>query len=82
MGDQTDTEEDKALNLLQSVQENPHLSTKIFARINDALLLLNEMVHPYKVKPVLELFVDDFDRWLEFRKNMMKLCYSNSNIFT
>lgn len=81
----TQTEGDKALNVLLSVQENPHLSTRVIALINDTShmsvdrILLKEKFHPYKIQLVQELSDDDYDRRLEFCENMMELCNANPN---
>lgn len=76
-------DDNKALNVLISLEQNPHLSTKILGRENNVShmavhrLLKTEKFHPYKITLVQELSEDDYDRRLEFCETMMELCNAN-----
>lgn len=77
------TDGDKALNVLLSLEENPHLSTRILGEENHIShmsvdrLLKTEKFHPYKIRLVQELSEDDYDRRLQFCEIMMERCNAN-----
>lgn len=81
----TATSGDKALDILLSIEENPHLSTRIIgldyniSHMSVDRVLKCEKFHPYKIHLVQELSEDDFDRRLEFSEQMMDLCNANPN---
>lgn len=75
----TATNNDKALNVLQSVVENPHISIDRVAQEHEIshgsvskILKLNKW-HPYKLHLCQELSEDDFDRRIEFCDLMMEM---------
>jgi len=74
----TATNNDKALNVLQSVVENPHISIDRVAQEHEIshgsvskILKLNKW-HPYKLYLCQELSEDDFNRRIEFCDLMME----------
>ncbi|XP_018377388.1 PREDICTED: uncharacterized protein LOC108770338 [Trachymyrmex cornetzi] len=62
------TNDDKSLDVLQSFQENPHLSVSRAAQAHDISegsvfnILQRQKYHPYKIIIAQELMEDDFDR--------------------
>ncbi|GAB1865891.1 DUF4817 domain-containing protein [Camponotus japonicus] len=75
----TATNNDKALDVLQSFVEDPHISINRVAQEHEIgygsvhkILKLNKW-HPYKLYLVQELFEDDFDRRIEFCDLMMEM---------
>ncbi|KYN11080.1 hypothetical protein ALC57_16781 [Trachymyrmex cornetzi] len=77
----TATNNDKALDVLQSFVENPHISINRVAQEHEIghasvskILKLNKCVHPYKKLHLCqELSKDDFDRRIEFYGLMMEM---------
>lgn len=76
--------EDKKINILLSIHENPHASTVSLGQDNDVpqstvhRFIRNEKYHPYKVGLVQELLEDDPDRRLQFCEEMMRRCDQNN----
>jgi len=75
----TATNNDKALDVLQSFVENPHISINRIAQEHEIghasvskILKLNNW-HPYKLHLCQELSKDDFDRRIEFCDLMMEM---------
>lgn len=75
----TATNNDKALDVLQSFVESPHISINRVAQEHEIghasvskILKLNKW-HPYKLHLVQELSEDDFDRRIEFCDLMMEM---------
>jgi len=75
----TTTKNDKALDVLQSFVEDPHISINRVAQKHKIgygsvhkILKLNKW-HPYKLHLVQELSEDDFDRRIEFCDVMMEM---------
>ncbi|KYN18348.1 hypothetical protein ALC57_09344 [Trachymyrmex cornetzi] len=75
----TATNNDKALDVLQSFVENPHISINRVAQEHEIghasvskILKLNKW-HPYKLHLCQELSEDDFDRRIEFCDLMMEM---------
>lgn len=70
-------DEEKQLDVLVEIEENPHKPTRQLAADNDVSkssilrVLKEEKYHPYKVKLVQELNEDDPDRGQEFCELMM-----------
>lgn len=79
-------DENERLNVLLSVEENPHVSMSQIATNFDVprsvvhRLVRKHKFHPYKVIPVQELFEDDFDRRNEFCEQMQNLCNRDYNL--
>lgn len=77
------TTEDKVLDVLLTINENPHSSTRQLALDNNISqgtvlnILHKEKFHPYKVKLVQELSEDDFDRRVQFCEEIMGICDNN-----
>lgn len=69
--------DNKTLDILQSLVENPHLSVRKVAQTNDISkssthrILKKQRYHPYKITITQELTVNDFDKRIEFRKEIM-----------
>lgn len=72
--------DDKKLNALITLQENPHMSTTEVARQENvsqsfvAKFLKIMKFHPYKVRLIHELTEDDPDRRLQFCEGFMQHC--------
>lgn len=72
--------DNKALDILLTVEDNPHISSRAVAADNSVCqstvlkYLKRNKWHPYKVQLVQELLDDDFDRRLEFCETMMNHC--------
>ena len=80
----TATNNDKALDVLQSFVEDPHISINRVAQEHEIgyasvskILKLNKW-HPYKLHLVQELSEDDFDRRIEFCDLMMEMIVDDS----
>lgn len=79
--------ENKKLNVILTIQENPHKPTQEVALDNDVAktsvrkILKQEKYHPYKIKLIHELNEDDPDRRLEFCETIMNIC-NNDRIFS
>lgn len=75
--------EDKKLDILLTLTENPHAATRQLALDNDLSqgtvlnILHKEKFHPYKIKLIQELFEDDFDRRIQFCEEIMGICDNN-----
>lgn len=75
----TASNDDVALEVLQSVNENPHKPPSKIAqecnisRKSVANILKIHRYHPYKMRLVQELSEDDFDRRVEFYEEMMRI---------
>lgn len=73
-------DDEKKLDVLLDIQDNPHKPTRQVAADNDVSktsilrLLKNEKYHPYKIHLVQELNEDDPDRRLEFCEIMANRC--------
>lgn len=82
-GSNVQIDEETQLDILLSIQEDPHRSTRQLARENNVSktsvlrLLKKQRMHPYKVFPVHELNECDGDRRLEFCERIMDLCQLN-----
>lgn len=82
----TQTSSDKALDILLSIEENPHLATRTVAldhgtsHMSVQRILNRKKFHPFKVTLVQEFLEDDFDRRLEFCDRMMEFCNNFPNI--
>lgn len=69
--------DDKSLDVLQSFQENPHLSVSTAAQAHDISqgsvfnILKRQKYHSYKIIIAQELMEDDFDRRIQFCEKMM-----------
>lgn len=80
--------DDTKLNLLLSLEENPHASTTEMAlqeTVSQSFvvkLLKKEKLHPYKVQLIHELSEDDPDRRLEFCDMLMRHCDENPNFLS
>jgi Transposase. len=78
--------DDKKLNVLLSIEENPHKATQEIALDNEIAkasvrkILKSENYHPYKLKLIHELNEDDSDRRLEFCETLMNFC-NNDHLF-
>lgn len=74
----TATDDDTSLNVLLSIQENPHLSSREVGRVHaishrSVLKQLHkEKFHPYKMQLVQELVQDDFEKRVEFCNTMLE----------
>lgn len=72
--------DDEQLDLLLTVQENPHISSRQIATENSLSkstvlrYLKKNKFHPYKINLVHELNEEDFDRRMEFCEVMMERC--------
>lgn len=82
----TATNEEKAVNVLQSFVENPHVSINRVAQEHEIchgsvhnILKVNKY-HPYKVHLTQELSEDDFDRRVEFCDIMMDMIVGDNRI--
>ncbi|KAL1516206.1 hypothetical protein ABEB36_000125 [Hypothenemus hampei] len=75
--------EEKKLDVLLTVEENPFLSSRQIAmqqEISQSSVLKSlkqNKWHPYKVHLVQELNEDDFDRRIEFCETMMERCHND-----
>lgn len=75
--------EDKALDVLLTVTEQPHISTRQLMLDHEISqrsvlrILHKNKFHPYKVKLVQELSEDDFDRRVQFCEEIMDMCNNN-----
>jgi len=71
------TNDDKSLDVLQSFQENPHLSVSKAAQTHNISqssifnILKRQKYHSYKIIINQELRKDDFDRRIQFCEEMM-----------
>ncbi|EFN88574.1 hypothetical protein EAI_05277, partial [Harpegnathos saltator] len=76
---------DKTLNVLQSFQENPHLSVSKTAQAHDinegnvSNILKKHKYYPYKIVIAQELMEDNFDRRIQFCEELMNRCDDNAN---
>src|SRR5215467_5317971 len=83
----TATNDDAALEVLQSVIENHHKPpSKIAQECNISQrtvvrILKKHNYHPYKMRLVQELSEDDFDRRIEFCEEMMRRYDENHQFF-
>jgi len=79
--------DNKKLNVVLSIEENPHKPTHEIALNNEMgkssviRILKKEKYHPYKIKLIHELNEDDSDRRLEFCETLMNIC-NNDRFFT
>lgn len=77
--------DDKKLNVLLEVEDNPHTSTRQIALNHDidhssvVKLLSKEKFHPYKPQLIHELNEDDPDRRLQFCEEFQLRCDENPN---
>ncbi|XP_020295795.1 uncharacterized protein LOC109860838 [Pseudomyrmex gracilis] len=82
----TATDADNSLEVLQSYVENPHTSLSKAAHMRGISktsirkILKEHRFHPFKIKLVYQLAEDDFDRRLEFCKQMMMRIDENNNL--
>ncbi|XP_071055457.1 uncharacterized protein [Onthophagus taurus] len=79
------TDEDKKIDILIEIEENPNISTRQLC-LNHALskgsihkILHAENLHPYKPTLLQELSEDDYGRRVEFCEFMMERINSNPN---
>lgn len=79
------TNEDKKLDVLIEIEENPNISTRQLS-LNHAVskgsiqkILHSEKLHPYKPTLLQELSEDDYDRRVEFCEFMMERINNNPN---
>ncbi|KAJ8954157.1 hypothetical protein NQ318_005751 [Aromia moschata] len=74
------TSEEKALNVLLTIEETPQVSTR---EVTDNLEISNnfkkEKIHPYKLQLIYELNEDDFDRRMDFCEYTMERCNADEN---
>lgn len=76
-------DEGTQLDILLSVEENPHASSRRIANEHNVSktsvlrVFKTQKMHPYKVIPVHELNEDDGDRRNEFCETIMNLCQVN-----
>lgn len=79
------TSEDKALDVLLTIQETPKVSTREVAEnfgishTSVHRILKKEKLRPYKQQLIHELNEDDFDRRMEFCEQMMEKCNMDDN---
>lgn len=75
-----DIAEETKINVLLTLQENPHTSSRQIGLDNDidhstvTKFLRKQKWHPYKTKLVQELIEDDPDRRLQFCEQMLEIC--------
>lgn len=80
---QAATNDDKKLNVLLALEENPHISTNQLALNNEICqksvvnILRSEKLKPYKCHFTQELLEDDPDRRMEFCQTMMEIINDN-----
>lgn len=80
--------EEAQLDVLLSVEEDPHKSTRQMAREHNVSqasvlrLLKQQKMHPYKVIPVHELMERDGDRRLQFCEIILNRCQLNPQFIT
>lgn len=78
--------EDKKLNMILAIEENPHKATQELALDHEVgkssvkRILKKEKYHPYKIKLIHELNEDDPDRRIEFCETLMNIC-NNDHLF-
>ena len=78
--------DEKKLDILLTVQENPHTSSTHMATDNNlhqstvSKILKQQKLHPYKVQFIQELLDDDPDRRNEFCENMIDLINDNARL--
>lgn len=74
------TNEEKSLDVLLSVVENPHSSLSKLGQANDMSIssshrvLQNNRFHPYKIFVTQELLEEDYDRRMEFCNEILARC--------
>ncbi|KMQ82140.1 transposable element tc3 transposase, partial [Lasius niger] len=79
--------DEKALDVLLTVYDNPHTSVSRTAQENDISttsvhrILKKHHYHPYKIHLVQELSEDDYDRRVEFCDTMMTRFADNRQFF-
>ncbi|XP_057658360.1 uncharacterized protein LOC130895195 [Diorhabda carinulata] len=77
--------EETQLDVLLSVQERPHVTTRELAsELNvskTAVIktLHKSKYHPYKMQVLQELYEDDYNRRLEFCERLQAMCLENEN---
>lgn len=78
--------EDQKLNILLSMEDNPHNTSRLVALENEVSqttvlrIMRKEKYRPYKIQLVQELNEDDPDRRLQFCEIMMGLCQANRRL--
>lgn len=81
----TATTDEASLNILLSIQEDPHCTLRKLAQHNETSMksvhrvLKTNKFHPFKVTLVHELNEDDFDRRVEFCEDMMERVDNDPN---
>ena len=80
-------DDEHALDILQSFEENPHTSLRKVAQdqevhfISVRNVLKKNKLKPYKIHLLQELNEDDYDRRMEFCDIMMMKCDQNRDFF-